>query len=172
MLRGRLVLADGLIAAGETKAPLIIDAATLTGAAMMALGTDYNALFGLDRSLLQHAQQLSELVNEPAWPLPLEKWHQANCPSHYADTANSRIQKGRWNGGAHRMLLPSCLGLLIPNQVAGSILIWLHVSGIAQIVAGLLERQDWVSRTLQRCCCSFYCGRRRLVARASIGLTS
>ncbi len=97
---GRLVLADGLIAAGETKAPLIIDAATLTGAAMMALGTDYNALFGLDRSLLQHAQQLSELVNEPAWPLPLEKWHQANCPSHYADTANSRIQKGGGMGGA------------------------------------------------------------------------
>ncbi|RWX53663.1 aminopeptidase PepB [Photobacterium chitinilyticum] len=97
---GRLVLADGLIAAGETKAPLIIDAATLTGAAMMAVGTDYNALFGLDRALLQHAQQLSELVNEPAWPLPLEKWHQANCPSHYADTANSRTQKGGGMGGA------------------------------------------------------------------------
>ncbi|MGR5148821.1 aminopeptidase PepB [Photobacterium alginatilyticum] len=97
---GRLVLADGLIAASETKAPLIIDAATLTGAAMMAVGTDYNALFGLDKELLQHAQQLSELVSEPAWPLPLEKWHQANCPSYYADTANSRAQKGGGMGGA------------------------------------------------------------------------
>lgn len=97
---GRLVLADGLIAASETKAPLIIDAATLTGAAMMAVGTDYNALFGLDKDLLQHAQQLSELVSEPAWPLPLEKWHQANCPSYYADTANSRAQKGGGMGGA------------------------------------------------------------------------
>ena len=56
---GRLVLADGLIAASETKAPLIIDAATLTGAAMMALGEDYNALFGLDKALLLKAQQLS-----------------------------------------------------------------------------------------------------------------
>lgn len=97
---GRLVLADGLIAASETKAPLIIDAATLTGAAMMAVGTDYNALFGLDKDLLLHAQQLSELVSEPAWPLPLEKWHQANCPSYYADTANSRAQKGGGMGGA------------------------------------------------------------------------
>ncbi|UXI00709.1 aminopeptidase PepB [Photobacterium sp. TY1-4] len=97
---GRLVLADGLIAASETHAPLIIDAATLTGAAMMAVGTDYNALFSMDRELLFKAQQLSELVNEPAWPLPLEKWHQGNCPSYYADTANSRAQKGGGMGGA------------------------------------------------------------------------
>ncbi|WP_299015767.1 aminopeptidase PepB [uncultured Photobacterium sp.] len=97
---GRLVLADGLIAASETKAPLIIDAATLTGAAMMALGTEYNALFSLDKSLLLKAQELSELVHEPAWPLPLEKWHQGNCPSYYADTANSRAQKGGGMGGA------------------------------------------------------------------------
>lgn len=97
---GRLVLADGLIAASETQAPLIIDAATLTGAAMMAVGTDYNALFSMDRELLLKAQQLSELVNEPAWPLPLEKWHQGNCPSYYADTANSRSQKGGGMGGA------------------------------------------------------------------------
>lgn len=97
---GRLVLADGLIAASETKAPLIIDAATLTGAAMVAVGEDYNALFGLDKQLLLKAQQLSELVNEPAWPLPLEKWHQTCCPSAYADTANSRVQKGGGMGGA------------------------------------------------------------------------
>ncbi|WP_318451925.1 aminopeptidase PepB [Photobacterium leiognathi] len=97
---GRLVLADGLIAASETGAPLIIDAATLTGAAMVAVGSDYNAIFGLDKPLLQQAQQLSELVNEPAWPLPLEKWHQEYCPSPYADTANSRVQKGGGMGGA------------------------------------------------------------------------
>ncbi len=97
---GRLVLADGLIAASETKAPLVIDAATLTGAAMMAVGSDYNAIFGLNKPLLAKAQQLSELVNEPAWPLPLEKWHQGQCPSHYADTANSRVQKGGGMGGA------------------------------------------------------------------------
>ncbi|MGR5365595.1 aminopeptidase PepB [Photobacterium damselae] len=97
---GRLVLADGLIAASKTQAPLIIDAATLTGAAVMALGEDYNAIFSLDKSLLLHAQGLSELVNEPAWPLPLEPWHQNHCPSDYADTANSRAQPGGGMGGA------------------------------------------------------------------------
>ena len=97
---GRLVLADGLIAATEMKAPLIIDAATLTGAAVMALGEDYNALFSLDKALLSKTQQLSELVNEPAWPLPMEKWHSQNCPSYYADTANSRPVKGGGMGGA------------------------------------------------------------------------
>src|SRR5690606_37299576 len=50
--------------------------------------------------LLRKAQQLSELVNEPAWPLPLQKWHQNNCPSDYADTANSRAVKGGGMGGA------------------------------------------------------------------------
>ncbi|MCP4280390.1 MAG: aminopeptidase PepB, partial [Alteromonas sp.] len=45
---GRLVLADGLMAATETGAPLIIDAATLTGAAVVALGSDYHGVFSLD----------------------------------------------------------------------------------------------------------------------------
>ncbi len=97
---GRLVLADGLIAATEMKAPLVIDAATLTGAAVMALGEDYNAIFSLDKALAFQAQELSTLVNEPAWPLPLEMWHRQNCPSHYADTANSRPVKGGGMGGA------------------------------------------------------------------------
>jgi PepB aminopeptidase len=117
---GRLVLADGLIAASETKTPLIIDAATLTGAALMALGTDYNAIFGLDKPLLMKAQELSELVNEPAWPLPLEKWHQGNCPSHYADTANSRTQKGGGMGGASNAA--AFLSRFVDNETSR----WIH----------------------------------------------
>ena len=53
---GRIVLADGLMAAGATGAPLIIDAATLTGAAVMATGGDYSALFSLDNSAVAKAQ--------------------------------------------------------------------------------------------------------------------
>ena len=45
---GRLVLADGLIDASAQKPELIIDAATLTGAAKTALGNDYHALFSFD----------------------------------------------------------------------------------------------------------------------------
>jgi PepB aminopeptidase len=72
---GRLVLADGLQLAAESGAPLVIDAATLTGAAVMALGGRYNALFGLDKGLVSRAMAYADAEQEPAWPLPLEPWH-------------------------------------------------------------------------------------------------
>nr|WP_136251472.1 aminopeptidase PepB [Ningiella ruwaisensis] len=97
---GRLVLADGLMAASESGAKVIIDAATLTGAAVMALGRDYNALFSLDKALQSRFLKVSESVNEPHWPLPLTKAHRFKCPSPFADTANSRPQKGGGAGGA------------------------------------------------------------------------
>lgn len=97
---GRLVLADGLIAASESGASVIIDAATLTGAAIAALGKDYNALFSMDSEWQSRALELAKHCNEPAWPLPLEPFHRDKCPSPYADTANSRAQKGGGEGGA------------------------------------------------------------------------
>lgn len=97
---GRLVLADGLLAASESGASVIIDAATLTGAAIAALGKDYNALFSMDNELQRQALELANQCNEPAWPLPLEPFHRDKCPSPYADTANSRAQKGGGEGGA------------------------------------------------------------------------
>lgn len=118
---GRLVLADGLMAAGETGAPLIIDAATLTGAALMAVGSEYNALFGTDRALQQKVLAASEEVNEPSWPLPLESWHKDQCPSAYADTANSRPQKGGGFGGASNAA--GFLLRFVPNEGQG----WVHM---------------------------------------------
>lgn len=97
---GRLVLADGLMAASNTKAQLIIDAATLTGAAVAALGREYNALFSLHDDASEQFLACSEQVNEPHWRLPLATWHQDQCPSPFADTANSRPQKGGGAGGA------------------------------------------------------------------------
>ncbi|KNC69134.1 aminopeptidase PepB [Pseudoalteromonas ardens] len=118
---GRLVLADGLMAAGETGAPLIIDAATLTGAALVAVGQEYNALFGLDKELVSEVQQYAHEEFEAAWPLPLEKWHQNNCPSAYADTANSRAQKGGGFGGASNAA--GFLSRFVPNEGQG----WVHI---------------------------------------------
>ncbi len=97
---GRLVLADGLQAASDTGAPLIIDAATLTGAAVMAVGTNYNAIFSPSKALLRKAEEKAESVAERVWPLPLDPWHKDMCPSAYADTANSRPMKGGGAGGA------------------------------------------------------------------------
>ena len=118
---GRLVLADGLIDATATGAPLIIDAATLTGAAVTALGDNYNALFAQDHDLLQQAQAVAAEVSEPVWPLPLEPWHQEMCPSAYADTANSRAVKGGGAGGASNAA--GFLSRFAPENGKG----WLHI---------------------------------------------
>ncbi|MFM5346053.1 aminopeptidase PepB [Aeromonas veronii] len=120
---GRLVLADGLQLASESGAPLIIDAATLTGAAVMALGGRYNALFGLDKGLVSRAMTYADAdaEHEPAWPLPLEPWHRQQCPSHYADTANSRPVKGGGPGGASNAA--GFLSRFVANEGMG----WLHI---------------------------------------------
>jgi PepB aminopeptidase len=97
---GRLVLADGLIDAAASGAGLIIDAATLTGAAITALGTDYNAVFTPHAALAQRYLAIAGACNELHWQLPLAGWHRNKCPSAYADTANSRPVKGGGPGGA------------------------------------------------------------------------
>ena len=117
---GRLVLADGLQAAGEAGAKQVIDAATLTGAAQMAVGNEYNALFSLDDDAAAHALASARQENELLWRLPLNRWHAENCPSAFADTANSRPQKGGGAGGAS-----NAAGFLLkfaPNEGKG----WLH----------------------------------------------
>jgi PepB aminopeptidase len=118
---GRLVLADGLMAASETGAELIIDAATLTGAAMVALGEEYNAFFALDKALQQRVLDYSTQEFEPAWCLPLEKWHQNKCPSAFADTANSKAQKGGGGGGASNAA--GFLSRFVNEEGKG----WLHI---------------------------------------------
>ncbi|SEL20290.1 aminopeptidase B. Metallo peptidase. MEROPS family M17 [Colwellia chukchiensis] len=117
---GRLVLADGLLAASETGAPLIIDAATLTGAAVLATGGDYSALFSLDPAAAAKAHNAAKASNEALWQLPLEPWHQDKCPSVFAETANSRTQKGGGAGGASNAA--GFLSRFVNNEGAG----WLH----------------------------------------------
>jgi len=117
---GRVVLADGLIMAGETGAGLVIDAATLTGAAKIALGNDYNAIFALDSALQARALGYAQQENERHWALPLEKFHQLRCPSLFADTCNSRPEPGGGNGGASNAA--GFLSRFAPNDGNG----WLH----------------------------------------------
>ncbi|TAA47112.1 aminopeptidase PepB [Corallincola spongiicola] len=117
---GRIVLADGLLKAAEINPPLLIDAATLTGAAVAALGREFNALFALDDEAAQKALAASVAEQDPLWRLPLALWHQHSCPSAYADTANSRAVKGGGAGGASNAA--GFLSRFVPNQGKG----WLH----------------------------------------------
>ena len=91
---GRLVLADGLIVANELKAKVIIDAATLTGAAKMAVGRDYNSVLSMDDDLVHKALTCAREENEQVWPLPLMPWHTEQISSAFADIANSGSPEG------------------------------------------------------------------------------
>ncbi|MFM4995801.1 aminopeptidase PepB [Aeromonas sanarellii] len=91
---GRLVLADGLLAASESGAAHILDAATLTGAAKTALGRDYNAVFALDEAEQVRALAAARAEHEKAWPLPLEPWHAGQLTSAFADLGNVASAEG------------------------------------------------------------------------------
>lgn len=85
---GRLVLADGLIDASKEKPTLIIDAATLTGAAKTAVGGDYHSVLSFDDKLVADLMNASEAEFELFWRLPLAEFHRQQLPSGFADLNN------------------------------------------------------------------------------------
>ncbi|MGF1752827.1 aminopeptidase PepB [Vibrio makurazakiensis] len=95
---GRLVLADGLMYACEHNPELIIDCATLTGAAKNALGNDYHALLSFDDELSHKALTAANQEKEGLWPLPLADFHRGMLPSNFADLSN--ISTGDYTPGA------------------------------------------------------------------------
>lgn len=85
---GRLVLADGLIDASACQPQLLIDAATLTGAAKVALGNDYHAMFSFDDKAAQALLSCADQAGEAFWRLPLAEFHRQHLPSNFADLSN------------------------------------------------------------------------------------
>ncbi|HEX4377095.1 MAG TPA: leucyl aminopeptidase family protein [Steroidobacteraceae bacterium] len=85
---GRLVLADALTDADAEKPDLLIDMATLTGAARTALGPDIPAVFGTDDPLAQELCRLGRLHNDPLWQLPLWQAYDDELSSRVADLSN------------------------------------------------------------------------------------
>jgi leucyl aminopeptidase len=70
---GRLVLADGLSLAVEESPDVVVDIATLTGAAMAALGGDFAAVIGSNAGVVSALQSASDSTDEPVWELPLAR---------------------------------------------------------------------------------------------------
>jgi leucyl aminopeptidase len=85
---GRLVLADLLTHAGEHDPALVIDAATLTGAARVALGPDLPALFSNDDALAARLLAAGEAASDPLWRLPLHDGYAGWLDSPVADLNN------------------------------------------------------------------------------------
>lgn len=86
---GRLVLADALADAVDEKPDLLIDCATLTGAARTALGPDLPALFTDDDGLAGDLLAASRATNDPVWRLPLWSPYRKMIDSKIADVNNA-----------------------------------------------------------------------------------
>ncbi len=86
---GRLVLADGLVAASEEQPDAIVDVATLTGAARVALGDRYTGVMG-DDDFVRTVVDTGTSVGEPLWPMPLPSELRPLLASDVADIANAK----------------------------------------------------------------------------------
>ena len=86
---GRLVLADAIAKAVESEPELMIDFATLTGAARVALGPDLPAMFANDDALADALAKAAADVRDPLWRMPLWDPYQDMLKSDVADVANS-----------------------------------------------------------------------------------
>lgn len=85
---GRLVMMDALVLANEAGVDAVIDIATLTGAALMALGGATAPLFANAQWMADLTLRAAAEVDEPLWRLPLEKKYRPQLDSDVADIAN------------------------------------------------------------------------------------
>ena len=86
---GRVILCDALTFAGEQKPDLVLDFATLTGAARIALGPDLPALFANDDAVANDWIAAGERTRDPVWRMPLWRPYLRYLTSGIADLANA-----------------------------------------------------------------------------------
>lgn len=86
---GRVILADALGYAQGYNPSLVVDVATLTGAAMRALGQRMSALFANQDRLLKIGQQIGDQTGDFVWPMPLWEEHDEEIQGTFGDVANA-----------------------------------------------------------------------------------
>lgn len=91
---GRLILADALLLACKDQPKYLLDAATLTGAAKIAIGRDMTAALTRNNKLDEQLEQAYTYTGEEIWLLPLKDYHKRYITAKRADIANSASQEG------------------------------------------------------------------------------
>lgn len=112
---GRLVMADALVLATEEPTDAIVDIATLTGAAMRALGTQIAMVIGNHEGVVSQVKRASETSDEPVWEFPLARRYRKELDSTVADIKNL--------GGANAGSITAAL--FLEEFVAGKP--WAHI---------------------------------------------
>lgn len=86
---GRLIMSDALVAACEEEPELLIDFATLTGAARVALGTDLPAMFATHDDVAAGISEAAGRTDDPVWRMPLHRPYRKMLDSTIADIVNA-----------------------------------------------------------------------------------
>ncbi len=118
---GRLVLCDALAEAVSETPDLLIDMATLTGAARVALGPDIPVFFSNQAKLAEDFRQVAKSIDDPVWELPLYAPYQDYLKSDIADFSNA--SKSPYAGAITGALY---LQLFVPDTIP-----WLHFDVMA-----------------------------------------
>src|SRR5579864_6963941 len=129
---GRLVLADGLHYARQMGCTHLIDAATLTGAVVVALGYVNAGVFANDEKMYERFTRALEKAGEKFWRLPLDDEYKENIRSNIADIVNSG---GRWGGAVNAAMFLKEFAEDTP---------WLHLD-IAG-TAWMEENKAWIAK--------------------------
>ncbi len=114
---GRLVLADAIAEADSESPDLLVDLATLTGAARVALGPDLPALYGNDESLCAQLLRHGQEQHDPLWPMPLWSPYEEDLASKVADLSNASAST----------FAGSIIGALFLKRFVSERTPWLHV---------------------------------------------
>jgi leucyl aminopeptidase len=91
---GRLVLADGLVRSAEDNPDVVVDVATLTGAATVALGLRTAGVMGSSDAVAASVAELMRGAGEPAWAMPFPEELRKGLDSTVADLANVSADRG------------------------------------------------------------------------------
>src|SRR5271167_2418378 len=129
---GRLVLADGLCYARQLGCTHLVDAATLTGAVVVALGYVNAGVFANDDKMFERFARALEKAGEKFWRLPLDDEYKENIRSNIADIVNSG---GRWGGAVNAAMFLKEFAEDTP---------WLHLD-IAG-TAWMEENKAWIAK--------------------------
>lgn len=95
---GRVILSDALTYARKYDPVLVVDVATLTGAAAVALGTRASAIFSRNEKLISLTQKLGEESGEYVWPLPLWEEYENDVKGTSGDVTNTHNKGSRYGG--------------------------------------------------------------------------
>ena len=130
---GRVILADALTYAQKYDPALVIDVATLTGAAVVALGEKASAIFTDDDKLAQNLTDVGEMTGEYVWRLPMWEEFEEEIKGNLGDFTNVHNKDGRWGGASYAAVF---LKQFIKGKTGGGKdLKWAHIDIAPRMVS-------------------------------------